>query len=73
MTTTILPRQSVDHRPYPLPEGMWRLRQRWLDLLFAHWPIAPVGSLRSLLPAGLEPDLFDGFRRGPGVVPFLDG
>jgi len=31
------------HRPYPLPMRPWRLRQRWNDLLFAHWPIAPTG------------------------------
>ncbi len=56
------------HRPYPLPKGKWRLRQRWLDLLFAHWPIARE-QLAPLLPPGLEPDLFDG-SAWLGVVPF---
>ena len=56
------------HRPYPLPAGPWRLRQRWLDLLFAHWPI-PAEELAPKLPAGLEPDLFDG-SAWLGVVPF---
>ena len=40
----------------------------WEDLLFAHWPVAAEG-LRSLLPAGLELDLFDG-EAWLGVVPF---
>ncbi len=60
--------QRVAHRPYPLPEGRWRLAQRWNDLLFAHWPI-PGGELAPLLPPGLEPDLFDG-NAWIGVVPF---
>ena len=59
---------QTSHRPYPLQAGMWRLRQRWLDLLFAHWPIAP-GELAARLPAGLEPDVYDG-KAWLGVVPF---
>ncbi len=56
------------HRPYPLPAGQWRLRQRWNDLLFAHWPI-PAEALAAKLPPGLEPDLFDG-SAWLGVIPF---
>jgi uncharacterized protein YqjF (DUF2071 family) len=41
---------------------------RWVDLLFAHWPIDP-DALRPLIPAGLEVDTFDG-RAWVGVVPF---
>ncbi len=59
---------TVAHRPYPLPAGRWRMRQRWSDLLFAHWPI-PVGEMARLLPAGLEVDTFDG-HAWVGVVPF---
>ena len=44
------------------------MRQRWNDLLFAHWPVA-VSQLRPLLPAGLEVDTFDG-EAWIGVVPF---
>jgi uncharacterized protein YqjF (DUF2071 family) len=63
---------AVGHRPYPLPAGAWRLRQRWNDLLFAHWPVRGEEIAR-LLPAGLEVDLFDGFA-WVGVVPFwMDG
>jgi uncharacterized protein YqjF (DUF2071 family) len=48
----------------------WLLRMRWLDLLFAHWPMPPV-ALQALLPAepALELDLFDG-AAWLGVVPF---
>ena len=59
---------TVAHRPYPIPTRPWRLAQRWNDLLFAHWPI-PSADLTPLLPAGLEPDLYDGFA-WIGVVPF---
>ena len=41
---------------------------RWLDLLFAHWPV-PLDVLRPLIPAGLELDTFDG-QAWLGVVPF---
>ncbi|MBB5345561.1 YqjF family protein [Tunturibacter empetritectus] len=59
---------SLEHRPYLLPAGQWRMAQRWNDLLFAHWPIA-VEAMARLLPAGLEVDRFDG-RAWVGVVPF---
>lgn len=59
---------AIDHRPYALPNGPWRMAQRWNDLLFAHWPI-PIAEMAALLPASLEPDTFDGFA-WVGVVPF---
>jgi uncharacterized protein YqjF (DUF2071 family) len=59
---------TVVHRPYALPAGRWRMKQRWSDLLFAHWPV-PVGEIARLLPSGLEVDLFDG-HAWVGVVPF---
>lgn len=40
----------------------------WVDLLFAHWAV-PVDTLRSVVPACLELDLFEG-RAFVGVVPF---
>jgi uncharacterized protein len=46
----------------------WVLRMRWLDLLFAHWPLDP-SALSGRLPAGLELDTFDG-RAWLGIVPF---
>jgi uncharacterized protein YqjF (DUF2071 family) len=42
---------------------------RWLDLLFAHWPVDP-GALRPFLPAALELEEFDG-TAWLGVVPFV--
>jgi len=56
------------HRPWPLPEGPWRWRQSWCDLLFAHWPV-PAAALRHLVPGELEIDEFDG-TSWVGVVPF---
>lgn len=41
---------------------------RWLDLLFAHWPVDPE-ALSPLVPEGLELDTFDG-TAWLGVVPF---
>ncbi len=58
----------VDHRPWPVPDRRWTWRQRWCDLLFAHWPI-PVAELRHLVPAGLRVQEFGG-SSWIGVVPF---
>lgn len=44
------------------------MRQTWHDLLFAHWPLPPE-RLRSLVPASLRLDTFDG-HAWLGVVPF---
>ena len=41
----------------------------WKDLLFMHWPVS-ADSLRPLLPAGVELDLFER-QAWIGVVPFL--
>jgi hypothetical protein len=45
------------------------MRMRWVDLLFAHWPMDPE-ALRPFIPPGLELDTFDG-RAYLGIVPFL--
>jgi uncharacterized protein YqjF (DUF2071 family) len=60
--------KSESHRPYALPKGPWIMRQTWLDLLFAHWPV-PYKQLRPLIPQGLELDTYDGYA-WIGVVPF---
>ena len=57
-----------DHRPWPIPRRRWSWRQRWLDLLFAHWPV-PARVLQPLVPAELEVQSFDG-TSWLGVVPF---
>lgn len=56
------------HRPWPAPAAPWNMLQKWHDLLFIHWPVPPDG-LRSLVPADLEIDTFDG-SAWVGVVPF---
>lgn len=46
----------------------WLFRMRWLDLLFAHWPIDPA-ILAAVLPPGLELDTYNG-AAWLGIVPF---
>ena len=72
MWNPISPLEFVAHRPYPLAAGPWRMRQRWNELLFAHWPV-PAAAIAALLPPGLVVDTFDG-SAWLGVVPFwMDG
>ncbi len=59
---------STRHRTDALPGMPWVMRQRWNDLLFAHWPVPP-SQVERLLPAGLTADIFDG-SAWLGVVPF---
>ena len=58
----------TEHRPWPLPNRPWVMRQTWHDLLFAHWPV-PVALLRDHIPAPLGIDTYDG-EAWIGVVPF---
>jgi uncharacterized protein YqjF (DUF2071 family) len=44
------------------------MKQRWNDLLFAHWPV-PASSLAHLIPEGLQLDLFNG-SAWLGIMPF---
>lgn len=60
--------QRVEHRPWPIPDGPWRWRQSWRDLLFAHWPV-PSRELRALVPEELEIQEFEG-TSWVGLVPF---
>jgi uncharacterized protein len=46
----------------------WIMRMRWVDLLFAHWPV-PAEVLRPLVPSDLEIDTFEGLAY-LGIVPF---
>ncbi len=46
----------------------WVMRMRWLDLLFAHWPLEPA-ALRPHIPVGLDLDTYDG-QAWLGIVPF---
>lgn len=51
--------EHTAHRPWPLPVRSWIGRQSWNDLAFLHWPV-PAKLLRSLVPASLEVQEFDG-------------
>lgn len=46
------------HRPIPLPNTPWIMKQNWHDLLFAHWALPPE-AVRPLVPAELELDLHE--------------
>ena len=43
--------------------------QRWSELAFVHWPVAP-SLVAPLLPQGTEPDVLDGVT-WVGLVPFV--
>lgn len=51
--------QFTEHRPFPVPEHPWVMRQRWDDTLFLHWPVSP-DVLQPHIPNGVELDLYDG-------------
>jgi uncharacterized protein YqjF (DUF2071 family) len=59
---------QVDHRPWPMPTAPWLMTQSWHNLLFAHWRVE-VSTLRKLVPAAFELDLFNG-EAWLGIVPF---
>jgi uncharacterized protein YqjF (DUF2071 family) len=46
----------------------WVMHQRWTNVLFAHWPVAPE-ALRPFLPPALTIDTFEG-NAWLGVIPF---
>jgi len=52
-----------------MPERPWVGRMTWNDLLFMHWRVK-ASAVRSLVPKGLEVDVFDG-DAWIGVIPFL--
>jgi hypothetical protein len=60
--------EQTAHRPWPLPDRPWIMRQTWHDLLFAHWPIDPA-LLHSRIPRAFTLDLFEG-QAWLGIVPF---
>lgn len=64
--------EATDHRPWPFPDRPWVIRQSWLNLLFAHWKVAP-DRVRRRVPAPLELDLHHG-DAWIGLAPFvIDG
>jgi uncharacterized protein YqjF (DUF2071 family) len=59
---------TVDHRPWPRPNGAWALAQEWHHVLFLHGSADPE-TLRSLIPAPLQIEMRDG-RAWVTVLPF---
>lgn len=47
------------HRPFPLPRAPWLIRQSWLNVLFAHYPL-PLAAVRECVPRQLEIDTCEG-------------
>ena len=59
---------QTSHRPWPLPTAPWVMVQSWQRQLFAHW-VVPATTLRALVPAPLELDVYHG-QTYVGVTPF---
>ncbi len=53
------PLSALDHRPWPIPKRPWSYFQEWRDLVFLHYRV-DAAFIKRTLPAGLEPDQFDG-------------
>lgn len=60
--------ESIDHRPWPLPNKAWCWQQSWLDLAFLHYRVSRKEVSR-LLPPNVKLQTFDG-SAWVGVVPF---
>ena len=60
--------EQTDHRPWPLPNRNWLLKQQWNHLLFIHYAL-DAEQVRAMIPEPLEIDRYDG-RAWLGVVPF---
>lgn len=59
--------RAITHEAPPLA-GRAIASQRWSDLTFLHWRVA-AAEIAPLLPAGIEPDEFDG-TSWVGLIPF---
>lgn len=60
---------ATAHRPWPPPMTPWVMAQRWNDLLFLHYDVAPE-VLRPLIPEALTLDTYDQ-RAWVSVTPFV--
>ena len=59
---------ATAHRPWPAPMAPWIMTQRWNDLLFLHYPVAPE-AIRPLVPDVLTLDTYKQ-RAWVTVTPF---
>jgi len=62
---TAAQREAARH---PHPDGKTVMHQRWENLLFLHWPVAPA-IVQATLPHGLHADTHEG-NAWLGIVPF---
>ncbi len=60
---------ATAHRPWPPPMTPWLMAQRWNDLLFLHYAVAPE-ALRPLVPEMLTLDTYDQ-RAWISITPFV--
>lgn len=47
----------TEHRPWPVPDTLWRYYQEWNHAIFLHWKV-DYDALRKLVPGELEIDCF---------------
>ncbi len=59
---------AAAHRPWPAPMAPWIMTQRWNDLLFLHYSLAPE-VVRAVVPDVLTLDTYER-RAWVSVVPF---
>ena len=59
---------ATAHRPWPAPMAPWIMTQRWHDLLFLHYALAPE-VVRKVVPDVLTLDTYE-HRAWVSVVPF---
>jgi uncharacterized protein YqjF (DUF2071 family) len=50
---------TINHRPWELPQGNWEFYQEWNKAIFLHYEVN-IADLEHLVPKELEIDLFDG-------------
>jgi uncharacterized protein len=50
---------QASHDEAGFRQGPWIMRQRWHNLLFAHWPV-PIDQLRRAVPPELRIDTYEG-------------
>ena len=59
---------ATQHRPWPAPMAPWVMTQRWNDLLFLHYEVAPE-KLRTMVPEVLTLDTYQQ-RSWLSITPF---
>lgn len=52
-------KNTLSHRPFPLPERSWKYYQEWEDTIFLHYKV-PQQLLSGLVPKELSLDNFEG-------------